>query len=113
MVRDALLRNAPHHEAGERLSGLSSNVRPGSVKGAGVPSVTPAGYAGLRERCHAGVARERRTQQEDGGGRAGRFAEPHAEIEQRIEVELAEQQPVAGFGRDMAGATMIERGAIE
>ena len=35
--------------------------------------------------------------------RARAFAEPHAEIEQRLKAELLQQQAVTGFGRDMAG----------
>ena len=42
-------------------------------------------------------------------GGAGRFAEPHVEIEQRREPERVEQHAVAGFGRDVAGERVRER----
>ena len=42
------------------------------------------GDAGLGERCHAGVAGERRAQDQQRRRRAGRFAEPHVEIEKRL-----------------------------
>ena len=37
--------------------------------------------------------------------RARAFAEPHAEIEQRLQLELVEQRAVPGFGRHMRGLT--------
>ena len=42
-----------------------------------------------------------------------RFAEPHVQVEQRIQLQFAQQIAVAGFGRDVPGAAMIERAGIE
>jgi len=50
-----------------------------------VPSFVRAGDPGLGEGGHPGMAGERRAQQEDGNAGAGGFAEPHVEIEQRVE----------------------------
>ena len=40
---------------------------------------------------HAGMAGERRAQHEHGDCGARSFAEPHAEIEQRLQAELLQQ----------------------
>jgi hypothetical protein len=55
------------------------------------------------------VAGERgaQDQRRDGGARG--FAEPHAEVEERLEAKLIEQRAVAGFGRNMARHGMRER----
>ena len=41
---------------------------------------------------------ERRAEQVDGDTRTRGFAEPHVEIEQRLEAEFAEQDTMARFG---------------
>jgi hypothetical protein len=51
---------------------------------------------------------QRRAQQQDCDGGAGSFPQPHAEIKQRVEVECAKQFTVAGFGRDMPCAAVIQ-----
>ena len=68
-----------------------------------------AGNAGLREGGHSVVAGQRRAQQQDRNAGAGGLAEPHAEIEQWVELELLQQRAMAGLGRHMPGAAMIER----
>ena len=67
------------------------------------------GDAGLGERGHARVAGERGAQHRHRECRAGPLAEPHAEIEQRREPELAQQHPMRRLGRDMRRQSMIER----
>jgi hypothetical protein len=62
----------------------------------------------LGEGRHAGVTGERCSQHQHGDSGAGPFAEPHAEIEQRMKTELIEQDPVARFGRPVTGACMVE-----
>ncbi len=59
------------------------------------------------------MAGQRRAQQQDGDARPRGFAEPHVEIEQRIEAEFAKQRPVAGFGGDMSRAAMIQDACLQ
>ncbi len=73
-----------------------------------VLSVIRAGDAGLGEGGHSGMTGEGRAQQQYGDAGAGGFAEPHVEIEQRVEAEFGQQRAVAGFGGDMSGAAVIE-----
>ena len=54
-------------------------------------------HAGFGKARHAGVAGERRADDVDGEAGAGAFAEPHAEIEQRRQVERIQQAAVAGL----------------
>ena len=56
---------------------------------------------------------KRRAQDRDRQRRARALAEPHAEIEQRLELELVEQHSVRGLGRHMRGLRMIERVGAE
>jgi hypothetical protein len=56
------------------------------------------GYAGFGEGCHAAMTRQGRAQQEKRDGGAGRFAEPHIEIDEWMQAELVEQHPVPGLG---------------
>jgi hypothetical protein len=58
---------------------------------------------------HAGVAGERGAENQQRRGGAGGFAEPHVEIEQRLQVQLVEQRAVASLGGDVAGKGMGER----
>ena len=53
------------------------------------------------------MAGERSVQQENSVAGAGGFAEPHVEIEQRIEAEFGRQGVVSGFGGDMPRAAVI------
>src|SRR5258708_17384957 len=78
-----------------------------------VLSVIRAGDAGLGEGGHSGMTGEGRAQQQYGDAGAGGFAEPHVEIEQRVEAEFGQQRAVAGFGGDMSGAAVIEESWIE
>lgn len=78
-----------------------------------VLSVIRPGDAGLGEGSHSGMTGERRAQQQNGDTGAGGFAEPHVEIEQRVEAEFSQQGAVAGFGRDVSGAAMIQDAGIE
>jgi hypothetical protein len=59
------------------------------------------------------MAGQRGARQQDRDARARRFAEPHVQVEQRIQLQFAQQIAVAGFGRDVPGAAMIERAGIE
>src|SRR3954451_7469084 len=78
-----------------------------------VSSILRAGDAGLGESCHPGVTGERGADQWDRDPCARRFAEAHVQVEQRIQLEFAQEIAVAGFGRDVPGAAMIERACIE
>ena len=44
-----------------------------------------------------------------GDRRAGAFAEPHAEIEQRMQAKLLKQKPMSRLGRQVTGERMVER----
>ena len=44
---------------------------------------------------------------------AGGFAEPHVEIEERLQSQLVEQHAVAGFGGDVAGDRVRKRVGAE
>src|SRR6266849_8755029 len=57
-----------------------------------------ARHAGAGERRHSGVARNGGPKNERPHRRTGRFAEPHAEVQQRPEAEFFEERPVRGFG---------------
>ena len=41
--------------------------------------------------------------------RAGRFAEPHVEIDERMQAHFLKQHAVTGFGGDVAGLRMRQR----
>ncbi len=68
-----------------------------------------AGDMGLGEGRHAGMAGERGAKHEHGDRGARAFAEPHAEIEQRLKAELLQQEAVARLGRQVSGERMVER----
>jgi hypothetical protein len=55
-----------------------------------VPSLVCAGDAGFGEGGHAGVAGQRCAQQQNGYSCARGFAEPHIEVEQRVETKFAQ-----------------------
>ena len=59
------------------------------------------------------MAGKRRAQHEHGDRGARPFAEPHAEIEQRVEAELLKQEAVAGLCRHVPGKRMVERVGAE
>src|SRR2546430_12817614 len=73
-----------------------------------VSSILRARDAGLRECCHPGMAGQRGARQQDRDPCAGCFAKPHVEVEQRNQLQFTQQIAVAGFGRDVPGAAMIE-----
>ena len=79
------------------------------------PDILPrsVGDACLRERCHVGVAGERRAQHRHDQGSARSLAETHAEIEEGGELEFTQQHPVRRLGRDMRCQGMIERIAAQ
>ena len=59
------------------------------------------------------MAGQRGARQQDRDPCAGRFAEPHVQVEQRMQLQFTQEIAVAGFGRDVSAAAMIERGCIE
>ncbi len=66
-------------------------------------SLQLARNAGLGERRHSGVARNGGPKNERPHHRAGGFAKPHAEVQQRLEPEFVEEHAVCGFRRHMRG----------
>src|SRR5437899_4821638 len=69
--------------------------------------------AGVRECRHPDMAGQRGARQQDRHACARRLAEPHVKVEQRRQLQFAQEIAVAGFGRDVPGAAMIARGCIE
>src|ERR1700751_5111268 len=61
------------------------------------------GHASLGERRHAGVAGQRRAQDQHRERRARRLTKSHVEIEQRTKPKFIEQHAMAGFGGNMTG----------
>jgi len=55
-----------------------------------VPSLGFTGDAGLSEGGHPGVASQRCAQQQNGDSCALGFAEPHIEVEQRVETKFTQ-----------------------
>ncbi|WP_424592185.1 histidine phosphatase family protein [Bradyrhizobium sp.] len=76
-------------------------------------SVIRAANPGLGKGRHPDVTGKRGARQQDRHAGAGGLAEPHAEIEQRLKAELAQQFAVAGFGRDVPGAAVIQHACVK
>ena len=67
-----------------------------------------ARHAGLRERGHAGVAGESRTQDQHRKCCARGFAEAHLQVKQRPEVEVLQECAMARFGGNVGSQCVIE-----
>ena len=70
------------------------------------------GDASLGKRRHAVMTGKGCAQDGYLERRARAFAEPHAEIEQRLELEFVEQRTMPGFGGHMRGLRVIEDSAL-
>src|SRR6185437_16647931 len=72
-----------------------------------------AGDAGLGEGRHAIVTGNRRLDEADRQRRARALAEPHAEVQQRRLIDLAQSPRVSVLGRDVAGQAMVEGARVQ
>ena len=102
----------PHTAIQGYVSGLRKLLGPTGI------ATTAAGYVlraepRLSRMWPCRSARQRGAQHRHGQGGTRALTEAHAEIEQRCELELAEQHPMRGLGRDMRRQGMIERIAAQ